>query len=83
MAKTRVRGEVSSAKGILRRIDDAELGRVDDPRHQPWVVHPLKALLCLAVTALATGARSTREVEYRSEQLHPKTRRQFGLEEMN
>ncbi len=81
MATFRVTGEMSSSKGILRRIEDAELDNVEDPRHQPWVVHPLGALLCLAVVALATGARSTRAVEYRSEQLHPKIRHQFELEE--
>ena len=79
MADSTIRGEMSSSKGILRRVEDAELDKVDDPRHQPWVIHPLKALLCLAVLALATHARSTRMVECRSEQLHPKIRRQFGL----
>ena len=81
MATPRVTGEMSSPKGILRRVEDAEFGKVDDPREQPWVVHPLKALLCLAVIALATGSRSTRAVEYRSEQLRPTVRNRLGVEE--
>ena len=81
MASRKITRNAATPKGFLRRVLDADLEAVADPRQQAWVRHPLKAVLRLAVLALATAARSTRAVENRSQQLRPQVRAQIGLEE--
>ncbi|QDG53158.1 ISAs1 family transposase [Persicimonas caeni] len=81
MAQMRISRNAATPKGFLRRISDARFERVDDPRAQQWVVHPLHALLKLGALAFSTHARSVRAVEVRSEQLRPTVRAQVGLKE--
>lgn len=81
MASRKITRNAATPKGFLRRVLDAQLEEVTDPRRQAWVRHPLVAVLRLAVLSLATSARSTRAVENRSEQLRPQVRAQIGLEQ--
>lgn len=81
MASFRIRRKAATPKGFLRRIADAGFGQLADARQQAWVVHPLGAVLGLAVLGIASGARSNRAVEDRSEQLRPKVRAELGLRE--
>ncbi len=81
MAQRRINRNSTTPKGFLRRVRDCDFSRIEDPRHQPWVQHPLRALLCLAVLAFATGARSTRAVEDRSEQMKPQIRAKLDIAE--
>lgn len=81
MADMTISRNAATPKGFLRRISDARLDRVDDPRRQAWVVHPMSALLKLGALALSSHARSVRAVEVRSEQLRPAIRAQIGLKE--
>lgn len=79
MAAIKIRRNSTTPKGLLRRVADAELGKVSDPRDQRWVEHPLSGMLQLGVLALASGARSTRAVEDRSVMLPPKLRTQLDI----
>lgn len=81
MAQKRINRKATTPKGFLRRVADADFSQVDDPREKSWVVHRLGALLRLSVLALVSGARSTRSVEDRSEQLRPQIRQEIGIEE--
>lgn len=60
--------QAATPKGIERRIENLQLKRVEDPRQEGRVKHPLPALLATMVAAIATMARSLREVEDRSGQ---------------
>lgn len=81
MAEREISRSATTPKGFVRRLGDAEFSRVDEPRREASVQHPLDGLLKLGALGHATGARSTRSVENRSEQLRPTVRADFGLAE--
>ncbi|MBW6496376.1 MAG: ISAs1 family transposase [Burkholderiaceae bacterium] len=61
--------QAATPKGLERRIKDAHLEKVKDPRYQPNVRYPLRAMLGALVFAMVTTARSLRQVEERTAQL--------------
>jgi hypothetical protein len=79
MAPKTISRKAATSKGFLRRVHDAGLDEIDDPRQDAWVVHPLAPVLKLAVLALASNARSARAVENRSVQLRPTVRADIEL----
>lgn len=81
MAAFRISRKATTPKGFLKRVLDAGFEQVDDPRQQAFVVHPLDAMLRLGVLGLVSGARSSRAVEDRSEELRPTIRADIGLSE--
>ena len=80
MARRKISRKATTPKGFIRRLQDADFGSVPEPRREASIRHPLVGLLKLGVLGMATGARSTRAVENRSEQLRPTIRADFGLE---
>jgi len=74
-----VKRQAATPKGIQRRIQDLELGRVRDPRQKAKVKYRLSALLAALVASMATMARSLREVEDRSEQIAHKRDLWLGI----
>ena len=81
MAQFRIDRNSITPKGFLRRVFDSGFDEVRDPREQTKTIHPLGAVLRLAVLALASGARSARAVEDRSEHLKPQVRAEIGIHE--
>ena len=81
MAQFRIDRNSVTPKGFLRRVLDCGFDEVRDPREQTKIIHPLVAVLRLAVLALASGARSARAVEDRSEHLKPQVRGEIGIHE--
>jgi predicted transposase YbfD/YdcC len=79
MATRKIARNAATPKGFLRRVGDCEFEKVDDPRHDSWVKHPLAGMLKLGTLALASRARSTRSVEARSTRMHPKVRKELKL----
>jgi len=81
MAQFRIDRNSVTPKGFLRRVLDCGFDEVRDSREQTKIIHPLVAVLRLAVLALASGARSARAVEDRSEHLKPEVRDEIGIHE--
>jgi hypothetical protein len=79
MAKKKIRRQAATSKGTLRRVADARLDLVFDPREQKRVVFPLGSVLQLIVAGIASGANSLRAIETRSEQLGCGERGVWGL----
>lgn len=71
----------ATPKGIERRIENLEFGRVDEPRQAAKVKHPLPTLLTTLVAGIATMARSLREVEDRSGQIAQKHDEWLGIKQ--
>lgn len=69
VAAPNIQRQAATPKGILRRTEEAAFEDVPDPRDTQRITYPLDGVLQLGVVGLATGARSTRAVETRSQQL--------------
>jgi predicted transposase YbfD/YdcC len=80
MSSIKIRRQAATPKGFLRRLQDARFDLVEEPRVPTRVQHKLEPTLKLAVLSLVTGARSTRALEDRSEQLRSQVRSDIGLE---
>jgi hypothetical protein len=64
-----MRRQAATPKGIVRRLRDAHLERVNDPRVAGKVTYPLTSLLSAMVIAMVTRARSLRALERRTAQV--------------
>jgi predicted transposase YbfD/YdcC len=69
----------ATPKGLERRLRDAKLGGVSEPRNIKQVKHPLKALLSALVAAMATMAGSLRRAEERTDQMVRKLGKWMGI----
>lgn len=66
MSAIKIRRRAATPKGFLRRIKDAELSQVEDPRNRNRIKHAMDGALELGVLALTAETSSTRGVEDRS-----------------
>lgn len=79
MATKRLKRQAATSKGTLRRIEDARLREVSDPRNPKRVRFPLHGVFSLIVGGIASGAKSLRMIESRSEQMGCAERGVLGL----
>jgi len=79
MTRKRAKRQAATPKGLERRLNDAKLGGVTEPRKVKKVKHPLKTLLSALVAAMATMARSLRKVEERTDQMARKLGQWMGI----
>ena len=79
MAALRIKRQAVTHRGVGRRIEDAALERITDPRQQAKTRFPLHGVLGLTAAAMASGALALRHIERRSEQMRPALRQQLGL----
>lgn len=80
MVAKRLQRKATTPKGILRRMRDADLGAVSDPRDENRITHPLDGVLQVGIVGLTTDARSQRTVETRSTQLVEEVDEACGLD---
>lgn len=73
--------QAATARGIKRRIDDLELGRVKDPRRDSKITHSLGTLLTALVAGMATLAQSLRKVEERTGQMAQDGNQALGIQQ--
>lgn len=71
--------QAASTRGAERRIRDAKLERVHDPRQARKVIHPLRVVLAALVAAMTTRARSLRRAEERTGQIAAKHGSWMGI----
>jgi len=64
--------QAATPKGLNRRLRDLEFERLKDPRSAAQVRYGLPSMLSTMVSALVSAAKSLRDVERRSWQIHQK-----------
>jgi hypothetical protein len=72
--------QAATPKGLERRLQDAKLDRIEDPRQAKKITHPLPVVLTALLAGMTTRARSLRRVEERTAQIVSKHGRWFGIE---
>ena len=63
--------QAATSKGLKKRLHDLQLNKVNDPRLQKKIIHPLYTILSSLVISMVTRARSLRNVEMRTAQIKP------------
>lgn len=71
--------QAATPKGLEKRLRDAKLDRINDPRQAKKITFPLPTVLTAFVAAMTTRARSLRRVEERTEQIVAKHGSWLGI----
>lgn len=71
--------QAATPRGLQIRLRDLQLERVNDPRRQASIDHPLPMLLCGLIAAMVSGASALRHVEQRTGQMAKKLDGWMGL----
>lgn len=71
--------QAATTKGLKKRIQDLDLGKVTDPRQKKKVTHKLPTLLSALIVAMVTGAKSLRRTEERTDQIKQKHNGFMGI----
>ena len=80
MSAIKIRRRATTPKGFLRRIKDADLSQVRDPRNPNRIKHPMEGALELGTLSLTAETNSTRGVEDRSTECRPEVKGGINLE---
>lgn len=76
----KIRRRAATPKGFLRRVKDADLSKVGDPRNPNRIKHAMDGALELGALALTAETSSTRGVEDRSTECTPEVRGAIELD---